>query len=56
MAEKIQNIQDTNVHDDYVLKTDRAEWKEILAIYTAKITNGDNKTEVITIEDTKKMN
>ena len=54
MANKIQNIQDTNIHDDYVLETDRAEWKEVLAIYTAKITKGNNETEVITIDDTKK--
>jgi len=54
MADKIQNIQDTNIYDDYVLEADRAEWKEVLAIYTAKITNGNNETEVITIDDTKK--
>jgi len=54
MADKIQNIQDTNIHDDYVLETDRAEWKEVLAVYTAKITKGNNETEVITIDDTKK--
>ena len=54
MANKIQNIQDTNIQYDYVLETDRAEWKEVLAIYTAKITKGNNETEVITIDDTKK--
>ena len=54
MADKIQNIKDTNIYDDYVLETDRAEWKEVLAIYTAKITNGNNETEVITMDDTKK--
>ena len=54
MSNKIQNIQDTNIHDDYVLETDRAEWKEVLAIYSAKITNGDNATDVITIDDSKK--
>lgn len=54
MADKIQNIQDTNIHDDYVLETNRAEWKEVLAIYTAKITNVNNETDVITIDDAKK--
>lgn len=53
MADKIQNIQNTNIHDDYVLETDRAEWKEVLAIYSAKITNGDNASDVITIDSTK---
>lgn len=54
MADKIQNIQETNIHNDYILETDRAEWREVLAIYAAKITNGNNATEVITIDDSKK--
>lgn len=54
MADKIQNIQNTNIHDDYVLETNRAEWKEILALYSVKLTNGNNEKEVITIDDDKK--
>ena len=53
MTDKIKNIQDTNAHDDYIIETDRAEWKEVLAIYTAMVNNGINATEVITIDDSK---
>ena len=53
MTDKIKNIQDTNAHDDYIIETDRAEWKEVLAIYTAIVNNGINVTEVITIDDSK---
>lgn len=53
MSDKIKNIQDTNIYDDYVIDSDRAEWKDILAIYTAKISNGSNEAEVISLDDNK---
>ncbi|MBO5183095.1 MAG: CHAP domain-containing protein [Bacilli bacterium] len=54
MSDKISNIQETNIYDDFKIESDRAEWKEILSIYTAKISKGTNETEVITLDDTKK--
>lgn len=53
MSDKIKNIQDTTPHDDYVIVSDRAEWKDVLAIYTAKISNGKNESDVITLDDKK---
>lgn len=53
MATKITSIQNSNQYDDYILNVDRAEWKDILTIYTAKISNGNNENEVITLDDNK---
>jgi hypothetical protein len=53
-ADKLQNIQDQNPHDDYVLEGSMASWKDILLVYTIKQTNGINEQEVITMDDSKK--
>ena len=51
MADRIVEIQNSNIHDDYRIESDRAEWKDILAIYTAKVTKGNNSADVITMDD-----
>ena len=53
-ADKIQSIQDTNPHEDYVLDGSMASWKDILLIYTVKQSNGLNATDVVTIDNNKK--
>ena len=53
-ADKIQSIQDSNAHDDYVLDGSMASWKDILLVYTIKQSNGKNETDVVTIDDNKK--
>ena len=53
MANKITNIQNNNTYDDYKIDSDRAEWKEVLTIYTVKISKGTNETDVITLDDNK---
>lgn len=53
-ADKLQDIQDKNPHDDYVLDGSMASWKDILLIYTIKQSNGMNEHEVMTIDDNKK--
>ena len=53
MATKISNIQKENTYDDYVIDSNRAEWKDILAVYTVKVSNGNNQTEVMTLDDNK---
>lgn len=53
MATKISNIQKENTYDDYVIDSNRAEWKDILAVYTVKVSNGNNQTEVMTLDDKK---
>ena len=53
-SDKLQDIQDKNEHDDYVLDGSMASWKDILLVYTIKQTNGNNEQEVITMDDSKK--
>ena len=55
MADRIVEIQNSNIHDDYKIESDRAEWKDVLAIYTAKVTKGNNSADVITMDDKKKQ-
>lgn len=55
MADRIVEIQNSNIHDDYKIESDRAEWKDVLAIYTAKVTKGNNSADVITMNDKKKQ-
>lgn len=55
MSDKIQKIQDDNPHDDFKIESDRAEWKDVLSIYSAKISKGTNETDLITLDDNKKQ-
>ena len=53
-SDKLQNLQDTNPHDDYVLDGSMASWKDVLLVYTVKQSNGVNQQDVMTINDSKK--
>lgn len=53
-ADKLQDIQDKNPHDDYSLDGSMATWKDILLIYTIKQSKGINEQEVLTLDDSKK--
>lgn len=53
-ADKLQSIQDSIPHDDYVLDGSMASWKDILLVYTIKQSNGKNETDVVTMDDSKK--
>lgn len=50
---KIVEIQKNNEHDDYEINSNRAEWKEVLSIYAVVISNGEEATNVITLDDDK---
>lgn len=50
---KISQIQKENPYDEYDITSDRAEWKDVLAIYSVKINGGNNQNEVLTINDEK---
>ncbi len=50
---KISLIKATNIYDDYVINSNRADWKNVLAIYTVKVTKGVNETDVITFDEVK---
>ena len=53
-SDKLQSIQDSNPHDDYVLEGSMASWKDVLIVYTIKQSNGVNQQDVMTIDDNKK--
>lgn len=53
-SDKLQSIQDSNPHDDYVLEGSMASWKDVLTVYTIKQSNGVNQQDVMTIDDNKK--
>jgi len=53
--DKLQSIQDKNVHEEYVLEGKLASWKDMLVIYTVKVSKGINENDVITIDDNKKQ-
>lgn len=53
-SDKLQEMQDQNPHDDYVLDGNMATWKDVLIIYTVKQANGLDGQEVITMDDNKK--
>ena len=53
-SDKLQSIQDSNPHDDYVLEGSMASWKDVLTVYTIKQSNGVNQQDVMTINDNKK--
>lgn len=50
---KITQIQQETSHDEYDITGQRTEWKDILAIYSVKISEGKNETDVITLNDEK---
>lgn len=48
---KISNIQQSTRYDECIITSNQAEWKIILSIYIAKMSNGDNKIELLTFND-----
>ena len=50
---KITKIQKENPYDEYDIDSNRAEWKDVLAIYSVKVNGGNNQNEVLTLNDEK---
>lgn len=50
---KITQIQKENPYDEYDITGSRGDWKDILAVYVAKYSNGDNQVEMMTLNDDK---
>ena len=50
---RITQIQKDNQYDEYDINSNKAEWKDILSIYTVKLSNGKNEVDVITLNDEK---
>lgn len=54
MDNRIEQIQNMNPHDEVIITSDKAEWKDMLSIYAVRVSNGDNKQEVMSIDADKK--
>lgn len=50
---KITTIQQENPYEEYDIEGSRADWKDVLAVYVAKYSNGDYQTEMTTLDDKK---
>lgn len=50
---KITSIQLENPYDEYDITGGRANWKDVLAVYTVKLSGGDDKVEVMTLDNNK---
>lgn len=50
---KISNIQQFVKYDECIVNSNQADWKKVLAIYVAKTSNGENKNEFLTFDNTK---
>ena len=50
---KITQIQKENPYDEYDINSKKTEWKDILAVYTVKISEGNDGADVITLNDNK---
>ena len=53
MDNKIKEIKNKELHDEVVIESNKAEWREILSVYTVRISNG-NKEQVMIIDQEKK--
>lgn len=54
MELKINNIKNATLHDEVIIVSNKAEWKDILAIYSVKLSNGDNTQDVMIVTEEKK--
>lgn len=52
MNNKIQQIKTSILHDDVVIESDKAEWKDILILYSVKVS--EDNLEVLTLDQNKK--
>ena len=50
---QIEKTKKNNLYDEYRIISNRASWQEVLAIYTAKISNGENNQNVMTLDKNK---
>lgn len=54
LAQKIEDIKSKNNYEEIIINSNRANWNDILLIYTVKISNGLNQSEIMTIDEDKK--
>ena len=54
MDNRIKQIENMNPHDEIIITSNKAEWKDMLSIYAVRLSNGDNEQEVMSIDENKK--
>ena len=54
MDNQIKQIENMNPHDEVIITSDKAEWKDMLSIYAVRLSNGVNEQEVMSIDEDKK--
>ena len=54
MELKINNLKNTILHDEVIIISDKADWKDILALYSVRLSNGDNRQDVMIVTPEKK--
>ncbi len=52
MEYKIKSLEKSIVHDEVVIDSDKAPWKDVLSVYAARVSNG-NEEEVMTMNQEK---
>lgn len=50
---RITQIQNNTPHDDYEINSNRASWKDVLSLYAVEVSNGEEQTEVVTLNEDK---
>lgn len=50
---KITTIQQENPYEEYTIVGSRSDWKDVLAVYVAKYSNGDYQTEMMSLDNKK---
>ena len=50
---RIIDIQRNTQYDEYEIKSNRAEWKDVLSIYAVVMSNGEEQTDIVTLDDNK---
>lgn len=50
---KITDIQKNTEHNEYDINSNKAEWKDVISLYAVIMSNGEEQTDVITLDDNK---
>ena len=53
MDRKIADIERREIHDEVIIESNKADWKDVLAVYAARVSNG-NTEQVMQIDNEKK--
>ena len=54
MDNRIKTIENMNPHDEIVFESNKASWKDMLSIFSVRISKGENDADVMLINNDKK--